>query len=76
MSEPAATGPPTPPPHYGLDPISEAIGELKADVRAIREDVRAKASTSELRVWGSLIVLVLAGLFAAVFRLAERLPAP
>jgi hypothetical protein len=50
---------------HPIDPISEALGALKADVRGLR---------AELRVWGSIILAILFLLAGAVFRLAERLP--
>jgi hypothetical protein len=51
---------------HPIDPLSERLGELRADVRAINghlDSIEARmarlATTAELRVWGGL---VLAGL--------------
>ena len=51
---------------HPIDPLSERLGELRADVRGIRERLdsietrmASLATTAELRVWGGL---VLAGL--------------
>ena len=73
--------PTTPPPHeHPIDPVSERLGELRADVRGIRErlggiegrltgiETRLEtfATKAELRVWGSLLVVMLGALFALV----------
>lgn len=59
MTEPAPTGPP-----HGLDPIAEAIGELKADVRGLR----AGLDKLETRLWWIIGLLVIALLGIAVRR--------
>jgi hypothetical protein len=74
MSAPA-TGPPTPPPSHGLDPIAEAIGELKADVRGLRaglDKLETRLETGlaklETRLWWIIGLLIVALLGIAVRR--------
>jgi hypothetical protein len=86
MTDPAHTGPPAPPPRHDIDPISERLGAITADVRALRDLIPTLATKAELqasihglraelRVWSSIILALVLVLAAAVFRLAERLPA-
>jgi len=63
---------------HGLDPLSEAIGEIRGRLTAVEKALEkldmTKATTSELRVWGTLILLAIGGLFSAVLGLTLRLP--
>jgi hypothetical protein len=56
MSEPASTGPPSPPPRQ-LDPIAEALGELKAAIARLDE-----RSIWLVRLIGGLYLVLLSGL--------------
>jgi hypothetical protein len=74
MTTSASTPPPAPPAH-GLDPIAEAIGELKADVRGLRagqDKLETRLETGfakvETRLWWIIGLLVVALLGIAVRR--------
>lgn len=60
MSAPAVPGPP--PPHQ-LDPISEAIGELKADVRTLTREVATLRSEMVTKAELRMLVRLVGGLY-------------
>lgn len=60
-----------------IDPLSERLGALGADVTAVRDRLgrieATMATKAELRVWGSLVALLLAAALAAVGGLYLRI---
>lgn len=66
---------------HPIDPLSERLGELRADVRGIRERLDGidhrldgidhrldrTATTAELRVWGGLLVLLVGAMLGKLW---------
>lgn len=56
---------PTPPTHHEIDPLSHALGELKAELRMLKWMVSIGFAVT----WTAL-----GGIYAMLFQLAGRLP--